>query len=94
MCDFGVKQHSGPRRLFIAGPTVLKAVSELIVAENSASALDERLVRLVAIMWSKKWNAEFEWFIQAALAKRDGLKPEVIEAIRVGNTSAADAIPR
>jgi 4-carboxymuconolactone decarboxylase len=35
-------------------------------------------------MWSKKWNAQFEWFVQASLAKRDGLQPEVIEAIRVG----------
>ena len=86
MRDLGVKQLSGPHRLFIADPRVFKAVSELIVAENNANALDERLVRLVAIMWAKKWNAQFEWFIQAALAKRDGLKSEVIEAIRVGNT--------
>ncbi len=82
--DFGVKQLSGPHRLFIADPRVFKGVSELIVAENNAIALDKRLVRLVAIMWSKKWNAQFEWFVQASLAKRDGLQPEVIEAIRAG----------
>ena len=79
-----LKQMSGPFQFWVSDPRVLRGYLPLLKAENDSRHLSPRLTRLLAITIAQQWGAQYEWFIQARLAKRDGVAPEIIEAIRVG----------
>jgi 4-carboxymuconolactone decarboxylase len=83
-CELGVKQLAGPHRAYIRDTRIFYAVIELIKAENNPHTLPLRLIRLIAITYSQMWKAQFEWYVQASISVRDGLSPEVVEAIRTG----------
>jgi 4-carboxymuconolactone decarboxylase len=48
------------------------------------SALGPRLGELVIILTARLWTQHFEWHVHAPLAKKHGLKREVIDAIAEG----------
>jgi 4-carboxymuconolactone decarboxylase len=48
------------------------------------SALGPKLGELVILLTARLWTQNFEWSVHAPLAKRAGLKPDVIEAIAQG----------
>lgn len=83
-CELGVKQLAGPHRAYIRDPRVFLAMNELIKAENNPRVLPPRLIRLIAITYAQMWKAQFEWFVQSPIAVRDGLSPDVVAAIKVG----------
>lgn len=79
-----LKQMSGPFQFWVSDPRILRGYIPLLKAENDSRHLSPRLTRLLAITIAQQWKSQYEWFIQARLAKRDGVSSEVIEAIRVG----------
>jgi 4-carboxymuconolactone decarboxylase len=83
-CELGVKQLAGPHRAYIRDPRVFYAMTELIKAENNPHTLPLRIIRLIAITYSQMWKAQFEWYVQSSISVRDGLSPEVVEAIKMG----------
>ena len=49
-------------------------------------SVHERLRELCILVVARRWKAQYEWFAHAPLARRAGIDPEVIEAIRTGST--------
>jgi 4-carboxymuconolactone decarboxylase len=80
----GINGLVGPLRVYARNPLVLEGVTNIIDADRKAHNLGHRLTRLVAITAASFWRAQFEWFAQARAAAREGVSPEVIEALRVG----------
>ena len=48
------------------------------------SALGPRLGELVILLTARQWSQNFEWYVHAPLAKKYGLKRDVIAAIAQG----------
>lgn len=48
------------------------------------SALGPKLGELVILLTARQWSQEFEWSVHTPLARKDGLKSEIIRAIAEG----------
>lgn len=76
----GVK---GPYNAWLNAPEMaarLEQVGRYIRWETSFPA---RLSELAIIVTAARWRAKYEWFAHARLALEGGLKPEIVEAIRL-----------
>jgi 4-carboxymuconolactone decarboxylase len=72
---------TGPRMPLLNSPDVLQAWSDMQKALDR-SALPPVLRELAIITVAAYWQSEFEWFVHAAGARKFGISPDVIEAIR------------
>jgi 4-carboxymuconolactone decarboxylase len=77
----GFGAPSGPRMPLLNSPDVLQAWSDMQKA-LSASKLPPVLRELAILTVAAYWRSEFEWYVHSASARRQGISPEVIEAIR------------
>jgi 4-carboxymuconolactone decarboxylase len=82
--NYKVKELPGPFRAYIRNPLVLEGVINLVDSDIKGGALGHRLTRLVGTVVGGFWRAQFEFFAQSREAEKDGVSPEVIEAIRLG----------
>jgi 4-carboxymuconolactone decarboxylase len=74
----------GPLRVYIRDSRVFETVATMIEVETESVFLGKKLNRLVAIIVSRQWGAQFMWFAHVNHASHEGISPEVIEAIRLG----------
>lgn len=47
------------------------------------------LSELVILVTARRWTQDYEWYVHAPIAKKVGIAPEIIEAIRDGRRPAA-----
>ena len=73
----------GPRMPLLNSPDVLAAWSEMQNA-LSKSSLPRKLREVAILVVGSHWKSEFEWYAHAEEARRYGVSPEAVEAIRVG----------
>lgn len=81
----------GPYDFLLRSPELAvrwKRYSEYIRFETS---LPLRLNELAILIQARYWTAQFEWWAHHPLALREGLSPEVAEALRLGRRPDAMA---
>jgi 4-carboxymuconolactone decarboxylase len=82
--NYKVKGLPGPFRAYVRNPLVLEGVINLVDADIKGGTLGHRLTRLVGTVVGGIWRAQFEFFAQSREAAKEGVSPEVIEALRLG----------
>lgn len=77
----------GPRIALLITPDVAARWSDLLTALE-VSSLSRRLWELTILFVAREWDSQFEWWAHEGPARREGLSPNVIEALRVGKRPA------
>jgi 4-carboxymuconolactone decarboxylase len=73
----------GPRMPLLNSPEVLAAWSQMQDALTKSS-LPPKLREVAILVVGSEWKSEFEWYAHAEQARRSGVSPEAVEAMRVG----------
>ena len=73
----------GPRIPLLNSPDVLTAWSEMQNALTK-SALPHKLREVAILAVARTWKSEFLWYVHAEEARKDGISPAAVEAIRGG----------
>lgn len=74
----------GPFPAWLHSPDMADAMQRAGRFMRWDSGFPARLSELAIIVTAKAYKARFEWFAHAALALEGGLKPEIVEAVRIG----------
>lgn len=72
---------TGPFAVFMQAPDIGERVTELVNYFMLDSRIAHNLKELAIIVIARKYTAQYEWFIHARNALRDGVDEAVIEAI-------------
>lgn len=73
----------GPRIALMITPEVAARWSDLLAALEK-STLSRRLWELSILFVAREWDSQFEWWAHEGPALKQGLSPDVIEALRRG----------
>jgi 4-carboxymuconolactone decarboxylase len=91
------KEVAGPRLVFGGPFTVYIRHPELADAMNKVGdvlrvlgKLEKRLIELLILVAAREWNCDYQWVVHEAAALKAGLSPEVVDAIRKGETPKLD----
>ena len=76
----------GPFNAWLLSPNVGQRVQSLGEALRFGNSLENHVLEIAILVTAEEWRAEFEWWAHARLAGRAEVAPEVIEAIRTGQT--------
>jgi 4-carboxymuconolactone decarboxylase len=76
----------GPLKVWLASPDLAERAQELGVFCRYQTSLPPRLSELAILIVGAFWRAGYEWHAHAPLARKAGLDPGAIEAIRTGKT--------
>lgn len=76
----------GPLALWLYSPNVAERAQHLGEFLRFGSAFEPRLSELIILCVAAHHRCQFEWFVHAPIAARNGLAAEAIEAIRTGKT--------
>lgn len=74
----------GPFNAFLHAPGVGQHLSELGAAVRFGTSIEPRLAELAILTVGARWQAEFEWWSHARMARERGLPEAVITAIGRG----------
>jgi 4-carboxymuconolactone decarboxylase len=74
----------GPYNAFVHAPAVGRQLSELGAAVRFGSSIDGRLAEVAIITVAAHWQAEFEWWAHARMAREQGVPGDVVDAIGAG----------
>jgi 4-carboxymuconolactone decarboxylase len=74
----------GPFNAFVHAPAVGRHLTSLGAAVRFGTSLERRLSEVAIITVGARWQAEFEWWAHARMAREHGVPSAVIEAIRRG----------
>ena len=80
---------SGPFVPLLRSPEVMTRARAMGDYLRFKSALPPRLSEFVILVTSRQWTQNYEWNAHEPLARRAGVKPEVIAAIAEGRRPAA-----
>lgn len=80
----------GPFQAWLASPALAERAQLLGAYARFGSALPDDVRELVIILTGKHWQAQFEFWAHARLARQVGLPEEAIEAIRLGATPSLE----
>jgi len=72
----------GPFNALLYSPTIGKAVHEFGEAIRFSSSLKPNLLEVAVLVIGREWSSQFEWWAHERFARRDGVSPDVIDAIR------------
>lgn len=78
----------GPFIALIHHPELARRLQALGEQLRWKSSLPAHLVELAVLVTARRWSCQHEWFMHDALARKAGLDPAVIDAIREGHDSA------
>jgi 4-carboxymuconolactone decarboxylase len=78
----------GPLRAAIHRPELADVWQRFGAILRYQTSLPPRLTELAIIVTARRWNSQLEWQIHAEAAKRAGLDPVIIEAIRQAESPA------
>ena len=82
---------SGPFVPLLRSPEVMTRARAMGDYLRFRSTLPPRLSEFVILITSRRWTQNYEWNAHEPLARRAGLKPEIISAIAEGRRPAAMA---
>lgn len=74
----------GPFNAFVHAPDVGRHLSALGATVRFGTSIERRLSELAIITVGARWNAEFEWWAHARMARRHGIPDAVVDAIARG----------
>lgn len=74
----------GPFNAFVRAPRVGRHLSALGGQLRFRTGIDRRLSELAIITVGARWQAEFEWYAHAAMAREHGVPGPVVDAIGRG----------
>ena len=74
----------GPFTVLLHSPGLAQHVQELGAYLRFRSSLPGNLREIAVLAAAKFWEAEFEWYAHAPIARDEGVSPEAVEAIRTG----------
>src|SRR3546814_11832886 len=78
----------GPLRAALHSPELADRWQKLGAFIRYRTCLPARLGELAILVTGRRWNAELEWVVHAEAARKAGLSPEVVAAIRDGRPPA------
>ncbi len=81
----------GPFNAFIHAPDVGRGLTALGATLRFGTSIERRLSEVAIITVGARWQAEFEWWAHARMAREHGVPDAVIEAIGRGQTPAFEA---
>jgi 4-carboxymuconolactone decarboxylase len=75
---------AGPFNAFVTAPEVGQRLSELGQQLRFGTSIERRLLEVAIITTGARWQAEFEWWAHARMAREHGVPAEVVDAIGRG----------
>jgi 4-carboxymuconolactone decarboxylase len=81
----------GPFNAFVHAPGVGQHLTSLGLALRYHTSIERRLTEVAILSVGAHWQAEFEWWAHAKMARRHGVAEPVIEAIRRGEDPPFEA---
>lgn len=72
----------GPFNSWLLSPEIGGRISQLGEALRFRSSLPNHLLEIAILVTARQWRARFEWWAHARLARRAGVEPAIIDAIR------------
>lgn len=95
VADEVLKQSSaglgGPYGMLLKSPELLKRYLAMTDYLRKRTSLPLRLKELAILIEARLWDAQYEWWAHAPIAKREGLSEAVMEDIRQGRRPSAMA---
>jgi 4-carboxymuconolactone decarboxylase len=74
----------GPFNAFVHSPDVGRRLTSLGTALRFGTSIDRRLTEVAIITVGARWQAEFEWWAHARMAREHGVPDAVVDAIGRG----------
>jgi 4-carboxymuconolactone decarboxylase len=74
----------GPFGLLIRSPNVMTAARQMGDHLRFGSAVGTTLSELAILVTAREWSQDYEWSVHAPIALRQGIRPEVVDAIAQG----------
>jgi 4-carboxymuconolactone decarboxylase len=75
---------TGPFNAFVQAPGVGQYLTSLGAELRFATSIERRLTEVAILTVGARWQAEFEWWAHARMARRHGVPEAVIDAIGRG----------
>jgi 4-carboxymuconolactone decarboxylase len=82
---------AGPFNAFVTTPGVGRRLSALGAKLRFGTSIERRLSEIAIITTGARWQAEFEWFAHAPMAREHGVASAVVDAIGRGQDPPFEA---
>jgi 4-carboxymuconolactone decarboxylase len=82
---------AGPFNAFVHAPDVGRHLASLGRVLRFGTSLERRLTEVAIITVGARWQAEFEWWAHASMARRHGVPDAVVDAIGRGEDPSFQA---
>jgi 4-carboxymuconolactone decarboxylase len=82
---------AGPFNAFITSPDAGRRLSSLGATLRFGSSIERRLSEIAILTTGARWQAEFEWWAHAPMAREHGVAEAVVEAIGRGEDPPFEA---
>jgi 4-carboxymuconolactone decarboxylase len=73
----------GPYNAWLRNPGLARRLVALGGDLRFRTSLSPRTTELVILITARRWTARFEWYAHERFARRAGIEPEIIEAIKL-----------
>ena len=81
----------GPFDPWLRSPELARRLVALGGVLRFGTSLPARLTELAILLVGRRWTAQFEWYAHEPMARRAGVPPEAIDAIREGRPPPLEA---
>src|SRR5690348_8018369 len=78
----------GPLAVWLNRPKLAETAQALGAYCRYGSSLEPRLSELAILTMARLWSSEFEWWAHKPVALKAGLAPDIVDALRRGETPA------
>ena len=82
---------AGPFNAFVTAPDAGQRMSALGATLRFGTSIERRLTEVAIITIGARWQAEFEWWAHARMAREHGVPEAVVAAIGRGEQPSFDA---
>ena len=82
---------AGPFNAFVTAPAAGRRLSSLGAKLRFGTSIERRLSEIAIITVGARWQAEFEWWAHAAMAREHGVADAVVDAIGRGEDPPFEA---
>jgi 4-carboxymuconolactone decarboxylase len=82
---------AGPFNAFVTAPDVGRRMSSLGATLRFGTSIERRLSEIAIITTGARWQAEFEWWAHARMAREHGVADAVVDAIGRGEDPPLEA---
>ncbi|MDH5738469.1 MAG: carboxymuconolactone decarboxylase family protein [Gammaproteobacteria bacterium] len=75
----------GPFDVWLMNPELATRAVGLGGMFRFRTSVDRRIIEMAILITGQFWQAQFEWFAHAPMARQAGLAEHIIEAVKAGN---------